>query len=216
MSTELYLIRHGETDWNRQNLYQGTTDVPLNDAGREQAEALAARLRGVVFDAAYTSPLQRAAETARVVLRGTGVPLVPVRELAELSYGDWQGLAQERGGDDPELERRWRESPWTVRFPGGESLEEVRQRGAAALGVILAAHHGGTVLVSGHGHLNRVLLIHLLGLPRESFWDIAQPNGACWRVEIGTDPATGLRRATGGPVPARAVFRDVRIFREPE
>ena len=205
MSTELYLIRHGETDWNRQNLYQGTTDVPLNDAGREQAEALAARLCGVAFDAAYTSPLQRAAETARVVLRDTSVPLMRVRELAELSYGAWQGRAQDAGGDDPELERQWREAPWTVKFPGGESLEEVRQRGAAALGAILAAHHGGTVLVSGHGHLNRVLLIHLLGLPRESFWDIAQPNGACWRLQIGTDPATGLRHATGEPLHALAV-----------
>jgi broad specificity phosphatase PhoE len=199
MSTELYLIRHGETDWNRRNLYQGTTDVPLNDAGREQAEALAERLRGVAFDAAYTSPLRRAADTARAVLRGTGVPLMKVRELMELSYGLWQGRSQEASGE-PELELRWRQAPWTVRFPGGESLEDVRMRGAAAIGAILAAHGGGTVLVSGHGHLNRVLLIHLLGLPRESFWEIAQPNGACWHLEVGIDPATGLRRATGEPI----------------
>lgn len=199
MPTELYLIRHGETDWNRRNLYQGTTDVPLNDAGREQAEALAARLRGVAFDAAYTSPLRRAADTARAVLSGTHVPLMPVRELMELSYGHWQGRSQETSGDSI-VEREWREAPWTVRFPGGESLEDVRMRGAAAIGAILAAHDGGTVLVSGHGHLNRVLLIHLLGLPRESFWEIAQPNGACWRLEICMDPATGLRRAAGEPL----------------
>ncbi len=201
MSTELYLIRHGETDWNRLSLYQGTTDVPLNDVGREQAEALAERLRGVVFDAAYTSPLRRAADTARVVLRGAGVPLMKVRELSEISYGTWQGQAPgAEGRCDPVLEQQWRDSPWTVRFPRGESLEEVRMRGTMALGAILAAHAGGTVLVSGHGHLNRVLLIHLLGLPRESFWEIPQPNAACWRLEIGPDPATGLRRATGEPL----------------
>ncbi|HEX8360063.1 MAG TPA: histidine phosphatase family protein [Longimicrobium sp.] len=201
MSTELYLIRHGETDWNRLNLYQGTTDVPLNGVGREQAEALAARLGGVAFSAAYTSPLRRAADTARAVLRGTGVPLMKVRELSELSYGLWQGQAPGPGGRcDPAVERQWRQSPWTVRFPGGESLEDVRMRGTAALGAILAAHDGATVLVSGHGHLNRVLLIHLLGLPRESFWEIPQPNAACWRLEIGTDPSTGLRRAAGEPL----------------
>lgn len=196
MYTELYLIRHGETDWNRRNLYQGTTDVPLNDTGREQAEALAERLAGVAFDAAYTSPLRRAEDTARAVLGATSVPLMRVRELMELSYGHWQG----RSPGAAELELQWRQAPWTVRFPGGESLEDVRMRAAAAVGAIVAAHGGEKVLVSGHGHLNRVLLIHLLGRPRETFWEIAQPNGACWRLEIGIDPETGLRRATGEPL----------------
>lgn len=201
MSTELYLIRHGETDWNRRNLYQGTTDVPLNDAGRAQAEALAGRLGGVRFDAGYTSPLRRAADTARAVLRGTEVPLVAVKGLVELSYGLWQGRGQEPGGRcDPGLEWRWRESPWRVRFPGGESLEEVRVRAAAAIDRILAAHGGGVVLVSGHGHLNRVLLIHLLQWPRERFWKIEQPNAACWRLRVDADPATGARRVAGEPL----------------
>jgi broad specificity phosphatase PhoE len=201
MPTELYLIRHGETDWNRRNLYQGTTDVPLNDAGRAQAEALAERLRGVRFGAAYTSPLRRAADTARAVLRGSGIVPVAMPGLGELSYGLWQGRGQEPGGRcNPGLEWRWRESPWTVTFPGGESLEEVRVRAAAAIGRILAAHGGETVLVSGHGHLNRVLLIHLLEWPRERFWEIAQPNAACWRLVVAADPHTGRRRVAGEPL----------------
>jgi len=205
LATELYLIRHGETDWNRRNLYQGTTDVPLNDAGRAQAQALAERLRGVRFGAAYTSPLRRAADTARAVLGAAEAPLVEVRGLGELCYGLWQGRGQEPGGRcNPGLEWRWRESPWSVRFPGGESLEEVRARAAAAVERIVAAHPGGTVLVSGHGHLNRVLLIHLLGLPRDSFWSIAQPNASCWRLSVDADPGTGVLRAAGEPCPAEA------------
>jgi broad specificity phosphatase PhoE len=87
-----------------------------------------------------------------------------------------------------------------VRFPGGESLEDVRTRAAAALDRILAAHPEGVVLLSGHGHLNRVLLIHLLGWPRERFWEIAQPNAACWRLVASHDPATGARRVAGEPL----------------
>lgn len=187
-ATTLYLVRHGETPWNRRGLFQGTTDVPLSATGRAQAETLAAALRGVDFHAGYTSPLRRARETAERVLRGRGVPLVEVPGLRELSYGLWQGRGMEPAGRcSPGLEWRWRHDPWRVRFPGGETLEEVRERAAAALERILHAHPGETVLVSGHGHLNRVLLIHALGWPRERFWEIEQPNASCWRMELRED-----------------------------
>lgn len=178
--TRLYLIRHGETDWNRAGLLQGTTDVPLNAAGREQAEELARRMAPLRLDAAYTSPLRRARATADVVLRGRDVPLRAMPELREMSYGLWQGRSLEPGGRcNPGLEWRWREDPWRVRFPGGESLPEVERRAADALHRILLAHAGQRVLVCGHGHLNRVLLIHALGWPRQRFWQIEQPNGGC-------------------------------------
>lgn len=194
----IYLVRHGETDWNRRALYQGTTDVPLNAAGRAQAEALGEALREVRFDAAYTSPLRRARDTAEAVLRGTGVPLVTVPELRELSYGLWQGRGSRPAGRcSPGLEWRWRHDPWSVCFPGGESLYDVKARAARTLDRIVRAHPDGTVLLSGHGHLNRVLLIHALGWARERFWEIEQDNGGCWRVEL---PAEGGAR-TAGPVP---------------
>lgn len=184
----IYLIRHGETDWNRRGLYQGTTDVPLNAAGRDQAEALGALLRDVTFDAAYTSPLRRARDTAGAVLRGTGVSPVTVPELREISYGLWQGRGSIPAGRcSPGLEWRWREDPWSVRFPGGESLHDVRERAARALAHIVRAHPRGTVLVSGHGHLNRVLLIHALGWGRERFREIEQRNGCCWRIAVPGD-----------------------------
>jgi broad specificity phosphatase PhoE len=83
----------------------------------------------------------------------------------------------------------------SVRFPGGEGLEDVRRRAIPALERIVAAHAGDVVLVSGHGHLNRVLLIHLMGWPPERFWEIDQSNGCCWRVTLPDDPSEGERSA---------------------
>ncbi len=185
---KLYLIRHGETDWNRAGIFQGTTDVPLNAAGHAQAGALGDLLRGVRFDAGYTSPLRRARETAEAVLRGRGVPLVAVPELREISYGLWQGRGSEPAGRcSPGLEWKWKHQPWSVRFPGGETLDEVRERAGRALRRISDAHRGEVVLLSGHGHLNRVLLIHALGWERERFWEIDQRNGCCYRMEPAGD-----------------------------
>jgi broad specificity phosphatase PhoE len=189
--TRIYLIRHGETDWNRHGLYQGTSDTALNAAGREQAHSLAESLRAVRFDAAYTSPLRRARDTATAVLEGRGeIPLTALPELRELSYGLWQGRGSHaRARCSPGLEWRWREDPWSIRFPGGEALAEVCRRAAAALDRIRAAHPGENILVSGHGHLNRVLLIHAMGWPRERFWEIEQRNGCCYVLELGSSPS---------------------------
>lgn len=185
-AVEIYLVRHGETEWNRRGLYQGTTDVPLSDLGRTQADQLRARLSGVVFHAAYSSPLRRAVDTAEAVLAGSGVPVRLLPELREISYGLWQGRgSQPAGRCSPGLEWKWKHDPWRVRFPGGETLAEVRERAGSALARVLAAHPGETVLVCGHGHLNRVLLIHALGWPRERFWEIDQPNACCYRIQLG-------------------------------
>lgn len=183
----LYLIRHGETDWNRHKLYQGTTDTPLSETGRIQAHVLAESLAHVPFDAAYSSPLRRAVDTAEAVTEGRELPIRILPELREISYGLWQGRGSEPAGRcSPGLEWRWRHEPWTVRFPGGETLGELRRRVVRALERIRAAHPDETVLISGHGHLNRVLLIHALGWPPERFWKIGQANGACSVLRIDT------------------------------
>lgn len=184
----IYLIRHGETDWNLRGIYQGTTDVPLNAAGRAQAEALGEQLRGVDFDAGYTSPLRRARATAQAVLGGTGVPLVEAPELREMCYGLWQGRGSRPAGRcSPGLEWRFRHDPWSVRIPGGETLHEVRARAARIWERVTGAHWGDVVLLSGHGHFNRVLLIHALGWEPGRFWQIEQTNGGCWRITVPED-----------------------------
>jgi broad specificity phosphatase PhoE len=183
----VYLVRHGETDWNRHGLVQGTMDIPLNASGRLQARSLADTLSAVRFDAAYTSPLHRARETAAEILADRpDVPLIAVPELREMCYGLWQGRgAAPRRRTNPGLDRRWRDDPWSVRFPGGDSLADVSARTRDLWARLVREHSGQTVLVAGHGHVNRLLLIQALDLPPASFWEIRQPNGCCYLLEPG-------------------------------
>jgi broad specificity phosphatase PhoE len=188
--TTIYLIRHGETDWNAEDRCQGTSDIPLNARGLAQAAALAELLRSLVFDAAYTSPLIRARQTADCVLRDTGVRAATVPELHEMSYGTYQGLAP---NDWPAGEAaRWAADPWSVTFPDGESLEHVHRRATPVLDRIVSAHAGETVFVSGHGHLNRVLLLHVRGSDRRDFWRIPQPNGCGYVLRYSNGPVMRL------------------------
>lgn len=179
--TRVYIVRHGETEWNVTQRCQGTADIPMNATGRAQVVSLGTALSHVAFDAAYTSPLSRARLTARVVLARRPLDVVVKPDLCELSYGDWQGLTpQEWPGDVAE---RWATDPWTVTFPHGESLTQVQARAVAAIGRIMAAHPGQCVLVSAHGHLNRLLLLHARRADPTTFWDIVQPNGGACRID---------------------------------
>jgi broad specificity phosphatase PhoE len=186
--TRVYLVRHGETSWNQADIYQGTADVPLSDTGRRQIAELAATLQPVPFAAVYTSPLCRASDTAAAIALGRAVPITPVAELRELSYGRCQGVPPSER--DAELDRLWRAEPWRVRFPEGESLDDVATRAWPAFLALAARHRGETIVVSGHGHLNRVLILRALRAPIERFWSVDQPNAACWVLDLDVPTAT--------------------------
>jgi broad specificity phosphatase PhoE len=183
-TTRVYLVRHGETEWNAAERFQGTADIPMNDAGLAQIAQLAASLRDVAFDAAYTSPLQRARHTAEAILDGRGLFAHAIGELHELSYGEWQGLTIDQWPTAAAL--AWKTDPWSIAFPNGESLAVAQRRAVAAMTRIVSSHPGQCVLVAGHGHMNRLLLIDALGEDRTAFWGIAQPNGAAYVVDYFT------------------------------
>lgn len=179
-ATELYLVRHGETAWNRAGRLQGSRDLPLNERGRRQAGALAERFRSRGIRAVYCSPLLRARETAALILAGRDVPLHILPDLAEMRCGAWEGLdVAERERRYPEVAREWRENPWRAAIPDAEPLEQVHRRVGRALAAILRESAGKRVVVSGHGFLNRVILLSLLGRPRDSFWELEQANASC-------------------------------------
>ncbi|HZG39792.1 MAG TPA: histidine phosphatase family protein [Nodosilinea sp.] len=199
----MLLVRHGETEWNRQGRFQGQIDVPLNDNGRAQGKKAADFLKPVTIDAAYTSFMARPKETAEIILQHhDGLTLHSVNELQEISHGEWEGLYEsEIESNYPGMLEQWQNRPETVQMPGGENLEQVWLRSIAAWKQIVAAHSGGdsvqTVLVVAHDAVNKALLCHVLGLGPESFWRFKQGNGAVSVIDYpnGIDSAPVLTTA---------------------
>lgn len=153
--TTILLARHGETDWNRDRIYQGHADPPLNAKGRRQAEALARRLAGERLDAIYASDLHRALETAEIVAAALGMTVVPEAGLREIDVGSWSGLTRDEIAE---------------RFPGaashdGELREAFLERVLATILRIARAHPGERVLVVTHGGPVRAVQRHALGEP---------------------------------------------------
>jgi broad specificity phosphatase PhoE len=151
MATTILLARHGETDWNLERRVQGHTDRPLNDVGRAQALALAEELADTRLDAAYSSDLVRAHETARIVAERQGLDVTAVPDLREREFGTWEGLT------DREILDRFPQAhngPWG----DGETPEAMSRRVLEALRRIAQTHPGGTVLVVAHGGPLRAVL----------------------------------------------------------
>lgn len=180
----MLLVRHGETDWNRQGRFQGQIDVPLNDTGRSQGGKAASFLHPVCLDAAYTSSMARPRETAEIILQHhPHLNLQALEDLREISHGDWEGLYREDiEADYPELLQQWQSAPETVQMPGGENLHQVWERSIRAWQQLVATHSHSdkteTVLVVAHDAVNKALLCHVLGLGPEAFWRFKQGNGA--------------------------------------
>lgn len=175
--TRLILIRHGETGWNVQGRYQGQANPPLNACGRAQAERLAQSLREVGLDMLYASPLRRAWGTALVVAQVLHLPLYEEPRLKEILLGEWQGmLYQDIMTQYPELLRDWKENPWSVRPPGGETLSEVQRRVYQAVEEILARHEGRCVGLVTHETPLAMLLMRFRGLGPEVVGQLHWPN----------------------------------------
>ena len=168
-----YLVRHGETEWNRANRIQGHSDVSLSEHGRSQVRALAPELAGVSFAAVYTSDLSRTIETAQILVGKSNLTVQPDRDMREFSYGEWEGLTlsevQARDGDA--FAQRFKVRDVDFSAPGGESTVQLVERVRRFCDRVVAAHDGSkNVLVTAHGGSIRALALCLLGLSVEHFW----------------------------------------------
>ncbi|MDE2896274.1 MAG: histidine phosphatase family protein, partial [Chloroflexota bacterium] len=171
----LYLVRHGETEWNRTGRIQGQVDIPLNEHGRAQAAALGNRLSDAPFTAAYASDLSRTMQTAELITSGSGCEIEPTPELREFAYGEWEGLTiAEIEAQAPErLERRLQGRNEDFAGPGGENAYDVIERVRRFHERALLRHgEGDNLLVVAHGGSLRALLVCLLDLPAEYFWRV--------------------------------------------
>ena len=167
--SRIALVRHGETDWNRDGRLQGRADVPLNDTGRRQAAELAPLLAGGSWVVVLSSPLVRATETAEILAAAAGLSTgAPVADLVERSYGEAEGLTA------AEAERRWPDGAW----PGLEGLDALAERGVTALERLAEALAPADLAVVAHGALIRAVASRLGGVPVPRIL-----NGACTLLE---------------------------------
>jgi len=187
----LLLVRHGETDWNREGRFQGQIDIPLNANGRAQAEAASSFLAPVCIQRAYTSCMARPRQTAEAILAAhPGVPLTSTTGLVEIGHGLWEGrLEQEIAKGWPELLADWKRAPETVQMPEGETIHDVWERSLATWNRIAASLGSDeTALVVAHDAVNKAILCALLGLTPADIWAIKQGNGGVTVIDYPNGP----------------------------
>ena len=192
--TTILLARHGETDWNRDNRFQGHADPPLNAAGREQARALAAALAAEPLTAVYTSPLRRAAETAEMVAAGHGLPAHADEALREIDVGSWEGFTRaELEARSPVAVARW-DAHGERGWEGGESHQEMLARVRDSVRSIAERHDGEKVLVVAHGGPIRALKALAAGLdyPRARRLVPRTLNGEVFAIAVRDGAVRGL------------------------
>lgn len=181
----LFLVRHGQTDLNRDKRFRGMTDAPLNEAGRAEVAAAARVLDGTRLKAIHTSPLSRAVQTARIIADVTGCSVEPDRSFLDIDYGEWQGLTVD------EVERRfgaaqmdrWVKDPGSFEFPGGDSMSGVIARVDPALRALVQTNGPGPVAVVSHLAVLKVCFLALMDLGFEQFWKIVIDNGSVSRFD---------------------------------
>ncbi len=165
---KLYLVRHGETDWNIQNKIQGKSDTVLNETGKKQAEALAGLLKeNYTIDAVYTSPQKRALETAQVIGRGMGIEPIIKQGLEEMSLGKWEGYSWRQVRElFPEEYGIWHKNRRYQLPPEGESYQQLLDRLLESLNGIIAENTGNVLIVT-HSAVIMTLMSYIYDTPFE-------------------------------------------------
>lgn len=175
----LYVVRHGETDWNHERRLQGRLDVPLNDTGLVQAHALARYFEGRWLARVYTSPLRRAVATAALIADAANCPLERADELTEIHHGAWQGLTiDEIEQRYPDVWTSWTVQPSQTQPPGAESLGAVLVRVRRLLQRLTGGED--TCLVT-HGVVTQAIAVELMRVDVDALFTIAQAN-ACINI----------------------------------
>lgn len=181
----LILVRHGQTDWNKEYRVQGHTDLPLNAVGRAQAQAIAGALERREVEAIYSSPLQRAFETAEAIDRFHGVGVTAAGGLKELNVGELDGLYYpDLKVKSPDFFEVWTTDAASAKFPGGESLPELQERVWQSVQDIVERDHKKTVVVTSHFFALLSLLCKVLDLGLSEFRRLSISVASISELEI--------------------------------
>ncbi len=194
--TRILLVRHGHVAGMAPERFRGRRDIELSGLGQQQAQATALRIAaGWTPAALYSSPLRRCLETAAAIGAACGgLAPVPLDDLNDLHYGEWEWHTHEEVRDRwPELFHCWFAAPQRVRFPQGESLQDLVARMANVLRFVGDAHADDTVVLVGHSSGNRALLLQTLDQPLSAYWRLAQDPCSVSEIELGSRTATVRR-----------------------
>jgi phosphoserine phosphatase len=179
LALRLFLLRHGETEWNKIGRFQGVSDIPINAEGHRQAQVLAESLQAELLQGIYSSFLCRARQTAEVIASLHNMNVNTRIDLHEMDLGELEGadreVFQNRYGA---LAAQWKEGPWNVQMPGGESLPQVQKRMWSALMAIAREHQSGTVAVVSHAFANAAVLCRAADLDITHFREFRQSPAA--------------------------------------
>jgi broad specificity phosphatase PhoE len=206
---ELYMVRHGQTDFSRDNRFCGSIDPPLSALGRKMADALGSAYGALGWDALYSSPSQRARHTGAPVASRANQELIIEDGLREVSYGEWEGMKHEEAKSRfPDAYAWWSQDTASRATPGGETAFMVAARAAPVIERIRREHTTGRVLVISHKATLRILVCALLGMDVRLFRErIGQPVCAVSRFELkpqGTAMLTTLGDVSHLPEELRA------------
>ena len=178
-TTRIYLVRHGETDLNRDKRFRGHSDAPLNEDGVLQAAGAARILKLAGISNVYTSPIRRAVETATAIAVITGARMETDDDFVDIDYGEWQGLTVEEVGERNGAEiEAWRNDPGSFTFPGGDSIAAVRERLGPAFERVLRREHEGPIAVVSHLAVLKLCFTVLMDVGAGYFWRVTLDNGA--------------------------------------
>ena len=179
---KLLLIRHGKTDWNAEVRFQGSTDIPLNDYGYQQALKTAARLKNWQGAKIYSSPLKRAMQTAETISAGT--PVIPLDGLTEIHFGDWEGarVSDIREKDENAL-AEWHLDGFFSIPENAEPWGRIYKRVSQAVDICLG-NEGERLIIVAHGGIVRAVMIYLMKLDPHSAWRLAVYNCSISGVDI--------------------------------
>ena len=178
MVTTVYLVRHGETDYNLAPRYQGQMDIPLNENGRRQGDKLGQAMKDFKIDAVFSSPLSRAMETGRLIAKYHGdMEVTPVHGLEEVDVGVFAGsLFSDVERDYPEVVRCVHDDPAHLQYPEGESCRDVYDRVSKTIGEIVEQNRGKSIVIVSHGFAIQNYIHYASGKPFEEMYGYIVTN----------------------------------------
>ncbi len=177
--TRIFLVRHGQTAWNVGEIFRGRADVPLDETGLKEADLAGEALKDETIHAIYSSPLKRSVQTAEGIAKYQKLPVQTLEAIIDISYGEWEGKENaEVKQKYPDLYKLWLTEPHKVRFPGGETLDEVRTRTMSAIEKLVKKHQDESIVLVAHRVPNKVISCAVLGLDNSHFWRIKQDTAS--------------------------------------